>query len=247
MKNIEILSQLPEFGSAREDFIKYIKHHIIFKYAAEQQFTKIVFAQNGQRLTSDLFSQLSKGKGYSLTSATKYVYEQEFPSQFFLEQAEQPSIKIQTLRPLKDLINKDVLFYLKNKNIERFRLGLALSQPQKNKASNGNIDHLLEDFIDKLQVGFQSTVFTVLNTAEKVALKPLEQQQYCPICLSFKDKVYNRLELETLDNSNQKLLSHLANNTKYYKLVCFSCQRIFQQSPIIEQMYNFEDSKYNQK
>lgn len=37
--------------------------------------------------------------------------------------------------------------------------------------SNGSIDHLIEDFLEKLQVGFPSTIFTILNTSTKIKRK----------------------------------------------------------------------------
>ncbi|CAD8074879.1 unnamed protein product [Paramecium sonneborni] len=93
----------------------------------------------------------------------------------------------------------------------------TLSQDNKSNASpsHGNIDHQLEQFIDKLQQGFSSIKFSHLSLADKITLKPLLQFNYCPLCFKSRDQVYNHLQVETLYNSNQKLKNYLRNNTKY--------------------------------
>ncbi|CAD8070332.1 unnamed protein product [Paramecium sonneborni] len=231
---LQQLHNLSEFGSSREDFVRLIKLHIIYDYAIKNGFQNICFGQNGQRLAADLFSQLSKGRGLSLQSATKYNYSFVYPIN---------QNKLQILHPLKDLLNKDILYYLRlksNINFPNFILGQHLSHAVKNKPANGNIDHLLEQFIDKLQEGFPSTTFTVLSSADKITLKPLLQQNYCPLCLEIRDQVYNRLEVETLDNSNQQLINHLRNNTKYYNKICFTCNRMLQSARELEKFYNLQ-------
>lgn len=106
-----------------------------------------------------------------------------------------------------------------------------------NLPANGNIDHLLEDFITKLQVnstslflrlihflikgGFPSTVHTVLNTLDKIKHKR-KLDTLCPMCLGKKDKLVNVLEkgsiIEHLTQERQeprdKTPSDLINITK---------------------------------
>ncbi|CAD8158647.1 unnamed protein product [Paramecium octaurelia] len=138
------LFNLSECGSAREDLIRLIKQLIICDYAIWNllQFN-IFFGQNGQIL-ADLFSQLSKGRGLSLKSATKYNYS--FTYSFNLN-------NLQISHPLQELLNIDIFYDLElksNMNFPTFILGQHLSNY---KPAHGNIDHLLEQFLYKLQEG----------------------------------------------------------------------------------------------
>ena len=76
-------------------------------------------------------------------------------------------------RPCKEFNNKEIQIYMKIHDLSKYLLSrenYLAEYDEKNKKmpSLGSINFLLEDFVDGLQEEFQSTMYNVLNTIEKV-------------------------------------------------------------------------------
>jgi len=64
-------------------------------------------------------------------------------------------LNISILRPMKEFLNKEILYYLRvksNNNFPTFQIDTNICNYLKlnNNSENGNIDHILENFVDKL-------------------------------------------------------------------------------------------------
>lgn len=83
------------------------------------------------------------------------------------------SPKIQVCRPLKEFLPKEIYYYLHSNGVIQYvitRPNLT-TQSSKKVASlpgMGNFTKVLDDFLNRLQKEYPSTIFTVLNTTEKV-------------------------------------------------------------------------------
>lgn len=102
---------------------------------------------------------------------------------------------------MKELLNKEITNYLEVEKITHLLTKDSrnpLLGHQNNKMpSKGNLDWLMEDFIDKLQESFGSTVYTVLKTSEKMIAKADKTTlARCVICRGFTDEIKNALEVE---------------------------------------------------
>lgn len=61
---------------------------------------------------------------------------------------------------------------------------------------NGNLDWLMENFMNKILIASPGAIHTIVNTSDLVIKKIKESYtQICPLCLGFKDVPTNILEL----------------------------------------------------
>jgi Cytoplasmic tRNA 2-thiolation protein 2 len=81
--------------------------------------------------------------------------------------------KIQVCRPLKEFLPKEIYYYMHSNHVTQYLINRPnlTTQSSKKVASlpgMGNFTKVLDDFLNRLQKDYPSTIFTVLNTTEKV-------------------------------------------------------------------------------
>jgi len=243
----QVLTTLSDTGSSKEDVLFQFKQYLIHDFALKNGVTKIALGDTAQKIAVKSLSQICKGRGANLLNEVGII-DAKFP-------------ELKVTRPMNDLLTKEVLFYNHHFGIDKhLLLNPALCEisefKKSNLPANGNIDHLLEDFITKLQGGFPSTVHTVLNTLDKVKSKK-NLETLCPLCLGKKDKLVNVLEKGSIiehltqekqvDNdggtkadiiditkecekmkTNYMQSKFYTNKTSLEKVCCFGCGRAFE-------------------
>ena len=107
---------------------------------------------------------MTKGRGNWFESLAKEKTE------FFPGEA-----KIRVCRPLKEFLPKEIYYYMHSNQltdyvITRTNLTTQVSNKLESVPGKGNFTKVLDDFLNKLQDEFPSTIFTVLNTSEKIKM-----------------------------------------------------------------------------
>ncbi|EGR32855.1 hypothetical protein IMG5_068780, partial [Ichthyophthirius multifiliis] len=269
-KLIKFLNLFKNVASCQEDIVQFIKTQLYIEYAYKNNFNRIFLGSCGQRLASKIFSLFSKGRGGSADNEIQFIdwVEYEQMKNFFGSESEFQN-KIGIGRPLKDFLNKEVLNYLHLNDL----LGFLVDRPyyicENNKQNSklpgfGNIDFIMENFIDNIQENFCSTTHTILHTSEKIIKKFTPKEgilQRCPLCFQFRDQIKNILEIETFDSSlgliyggeNNEDNTEECLKKKYFEsekiaktdirnlILCFGCRRIIQN--LNDDKVNFFDSQ----
>ena len=83
------------------------------------------------------------------------------------------SPQIHVCRPLKEFLPKELYYYMHSNGVTQYIINRPnlTTQASKKVASlpgMGNFTKVLDDFLNRLQKDYPSTIFTVLNTTEKV-------------------------------------------------------------------------------
>lgn len=194
-KYLELHSFIPQVGSFDTDFNAIMIRNLIFRYALNKNFTKIVLANNGQNLVTDVFSKIVRGRGFGLKEQITHIDSHYLNG------------RIVILRPLKDFLMKEILLFDHIHKLEIIYPVIKKSQPKTSSiAFQGNTDKLLSFFFDNLQSKMSNSITNVLGTAEKLKMIPRDQTktEICSFCLNDADEVYNQLEIGSIDSFGQE-------------------------------------------
>ncbi len=174
-KFFKIFENIPNEGGFRTKFIQICINNLIFSYALKNNFTKIVFGNNGQGLVRQSFFNIITGNGKDIKHNITQLDNTYLNG------------KILIYRPLQDFFDKEILYFNHYNKVQ-------IIYPVY---KDDNISLFLSSFIGKLQSEILSTVPSVINTIEKVL--QYKNENICKFCLASLDKNMNMLEFG-LDN-----------------------------------------------
>jgi cytoplasmic tRNA 2-thiolation protein 2 len=188
---LEIFHKIPNIGSFDRDFNFIMKRNLIFYYALLNSFNKVVFASNSDSLVSNIFSNIIKGRGFTIKEDINYIDNHYVDG------------KVHILRPMKDFLTKEVLLFNHCSNVDALFPYNAISRNVKhNIPFQGDTGELIGHFFDNLSNKINSTITTVMGTAEKI--KERNGGKVCSFCLNYIDELYNPLEIGSIDSINNE-------------------------------------------
>ena len=184
-KYLNILNSIPISGGFRTKFIQITINNLIFYYSTKNNFTKIIFGNNGEGLVNQSFFNIITGNGKDV----KHNITHEDNSYL--------NGKISILRPLQDFFNKEILYFNHYNKVE-------IVYPS---FKDDNLTYILSSFFGRLQNEKLNTVPSVINTAEKVINYKVDK--ICQFCLSNLDTNMNHLEfgLDSFLNDDNCILN----------------------------------------
>ncbi len=189
---IELFNKIPYIGSFDKDFNFIMKRNLIFYYALTNNFNKVVFASNSDSIVSNIFSNIIKGRGFTIKEDINYI------DTHFVDG------KVQILRPMKDFLTKEVLLFNYCNSISAiFPYNAVTRNVRQNIPFKGDTGELVGHFFDNLSNKMNSTITTVMGTAEKIKEKKNEGK-ICSFCLNYIDELYNPLEIGSIDSINNE-------------------------------------------
>jgi len=192
-KYLCLFEKIPIIGSFDYDFNFILKRNLIFFYALNNGFNKIVFASNSDSLVSNIFNNIIKGRGYTVKEDVDYI------DGHFLNG------KIIILRPMKDFLTKEILLFNHINKIDMlFYPNLTERIIKHNIPFKGDTRVLINHFFDNLQNKMTTTISTVMGTTEKIKSRQNEGKT-CSFCFNFCDEIYNPLEIGSIDIINNEL------------------------------------------
>jgi cytoplasmic tRNA 2-thiolation protein 2 len=157
----EMLSSLKTLTS-REEFIRRIRTQLIVNVAKREGFQQIFVATSGTRLSIQLLTDISQGKGNQIHLETGFRDDR---------------FDVPILRPLREFVSKEITFYNRMRNVW-FNSSLDLGTKLNKKASLGK---MTESFINGLQTEFPATVYTIFRIATKLRPSTINDKK-CLFC-----------------------------------------------------------------
>lgn len=218
-----VISELKKaIKNVRSDVLRIIIRNIIIKYAKDNNFSKVLLGDSGQSTASNIFKSVIKGRGFNIQETCSFLVKNYKGSGIDLG------------RPCRDFLTKEILIFLKEFKIIDQLFTNHLPQKRSNMPYNGNIDHMIDDFMDKMQHHQPTTIHTVLRTGEKIIQKG-ESLGSCKVCSGDIDKIANFMEVGSLNQQHPDPSSFLTNTGFLEKCqdpssLCFGCRRIIEAS-----------------
>ena len=169
-KFFKIFENIPNEGGFRTKFIQICINNLIFSYALKNNFTKIVFGNNGQGLVRQSFFNIITGNGKDIKHNITQLDNTYLNG------------KILIYRPLQDFFDKEISYFNHYHKVD-------IIYPVY---KDDNLTKILSAFFGKLQYEKLNTVPSVINTAEKVVL--YKNKNICKFCISYFDTNMNNLE-----------------------------------------------------
>ena len=185
-KYLAMFNNISSIGGFKTKFIQITINNLIFYYSLKNNFTKIVFGNNGQSLVGQTFFSIITGNGKDVKHNITHVDNSYLNG------------KLLIYRPLQDFFNKEILYFNHYNKVE-------LIYPVY---KDDNLTNILSSFIGKLQHEKLNTVPAVINTAEKVV--QYKNEKICKFCLGNMDKNMNLLEfgLDSFLNNEKCILNN---------------------------------------
>jgi tRNA(Ile)-lysidine synthase TilS/MesJ len=174
-KYLNILDSIPNAGGFKSNFIKITINNLIFFYSIKNNFTKIVFGNNGQGLVRQTFFSIITGNGKDVKHNITITDNSYLNG------------KVVIYRPLQDFFDKEIMYF---NHYYKVQIIYPIYK-------DDNLTGILSSFFGKLQSEKLNTVPSVVNTAEKVV--QYKNEKICKFCLACLDKNKNMLEFG-LDN-----------------------------------------------
>ncbi|XP_029464489.1 cytoplasmic tRNA 2-thiolation protein 2 isoform X2 [Rhinatrema bivittatum] len=153
--------------TAKEELLQILRSHLIVHTARIQGYSKVMLGDSCTRLAVKLLTNISLGRGAFLAMDTGF--------------SDSRHGDVVVVRPMREYSLKEISFYTK-----MFGVPTVFSPALNTKASDkGSIHQLTENFINKLQADFPSTVSTVYRTSEKLNVGGLNKDSatFCLFCL----------------------------------------------------------------
>ncbi len=156
---------------------------------------------------------------------------------------------LRVCRPLKEFVPKEVYYYLHSNDLTKYvitrtNFSVHASKKVANLPGRGNFTLVMDDFLNKLQDDFPSTIFTVLKTSEKIKVDKVLAfrsndkevlETHCKLCKGFID-TSNILECGfdhclidpepanlTMERLQKTYNDHL---TDFEKILCHACKKL---------------------
>ena len=169
-KYLNILNDIPNSGGFKTKFIQITIRNLIFYYSLKNNFTKIVFGNNGQGLVEQTFLSIITGNGKDVKHNISHIDNSYLNG------------KILIYRPLQDFFNKEIMYF---NHYNKVQIIYPIYK-------DDNLANILSSFVGKLQYEKLNTVPSVINTGEKVV--QYKNENICKFCLANMDKNMNQLE-----------------------------------------------------
>jgi len=150
-------------NSAKEDFINTIRRRALIEGAEQLKSKKIFTAECATKVSIDLLTGVSMGKGINLAHETGFRDTRD---------------DVTILRPLRDVSGKELAIYTQMHRI-RFHPAPNVSTGQEALFS---IRKLTEEFLVGLQADFPATLSTVFRTGDKLQVDPDSDEEACILC-----------------------------------------------------------------
>lgn len=196
-KYFSIYNMVDLNGGYKKKFNQIMTQRLIFFYAITNNFAKNIFANSGQSLVSDLFSDIVSGRGNSIRDIVDYC-----DTHYLFN-------KIQILKPMKDFFTQEILLYNYINKID-------IIYPSNDDVSK--LDKILNSFFTGLQKQKMNTVPSVINTTEK--LVKINNDNPCRFCLNLIETQCSKL---VIGNINNDIMNEIYDRTD----ICFGCKRMF--------------------
>lgn len=152
--------------TAREDMLQSIRSQILVSVARQHGCNKVMVGDNSTRLAVRLLSNVSQGRGGTVSLDTGMCDERYGD--------------ITLIRPMREFAAKEIAYYNHCNDV------VTTPTPSLSFASpiNGSIDRLTEQFIAGLQSEFPSTVSTIFNTGNKLTVNEQDdtESRQCVLC-----------------------------------------------------------------
>ena len=196
-KYFNIYDNISKVGGFKNKFIKITIQNLIFYYAIKYNFTKIIYGINGQNLINNSFNSIILGNGVNIR------HEIDHLDNTFLNG------KINILKPLQDFSNKEILLYNHYNKVNILYPYYKIE----------NINIIINDFFENLQNQKPNTLYTVINTIEKLSNK-IKENIKCKFCLNELNDIKSELEfgIDNFLNIKECILN---------KELCYQCRRMF--------------------
>ncbi|TDG42740.1 hypothetical protein AWZ03_010846 [Drosophila navojoa] len=168
-------SILDKFNSStsRQDYMQQKRKFLIGVVAEKLKCSYVFEPSISVTLATQLLTSVALGRGASVALDVALLDDRLMGD-------------VKLLRPLKDLNDQEVQFYVHAQELQAFRVDAPSHYP----LSGGCLQNLTRDFVDNLQLNYASTVSTVFRTGDKIAPKrnSIETQaSHCALCQSLLD------------------------------------------------------------
>ncbi|XP_023939475.1 cytoplasmic tRNA 2-thiolation protein 2-A [Bicyclus anynana] len=206
-----------------DDVIVKIKRTLFLRIASELSCKIIFTAETTTQLAKRLLTNLAIGRGSQVENDIGFADQRD------------KSIKI--LRPMKDISNEEIEYFLKVKQISKI---------QNSSNTKIGLQSVVDNFVLDLQKNYPATVSTVCKTADKLgSAENTTETQNCTLCqsnITFKSSKLTAVEATIF--SRQMCTNKAGVNDKIevmqsitedknpmfpsiYKTLCYGCSRNF--------------------
>ncbi|XP_034474078.1 cytoplasmic tRNA 2-thiolation protein 2 [Drosophila innubila] len=159
--------------TAHQDYWQQQRKGLIGAVAAQLQCSHVFEPSVSTTLATQLLTSVALGRGGSVALDVA-----------LLDDRLQDGIKL--LRPLKDLNEQEVTFYVHAQKLHPFKMQVDENAP----SSDASLQNLTRAFVTNLQLNYASTVSTVFRTGDKIALNRQQTEETpltCALCQSILD------------------------------------------------------------
>ncbi|XP_017108860.3 cytoplasmic tRNA 2-thiolation protein 2 [Drosophila bipectinata] len=168
---VQKLSHLRSLTS-RQDYLKQQRKNLIAAVAKKLQCNHVFDSSISVDLATQLLTSIALGRGGSAALDVSLLDDRL-------------AAGIKLLRPLKDLTEQEVLFYVHAQRLEP--LIKTNSQYGQEQGEAASLQNLTSAFVANLQKNFSSTVSTVFRTGGKISEVTHPEQSKCSHCQSALD------------------------------------------------------------
>lgn len=168
-------SILDKFNSStsRQDYMQQKRKFLIGGVAVKLKCSHVFEPSISPSLATQLLTSVALGRGASAALDVALLDDRLIGD-------------VKLLRPLKDLNDQEVQFYVHARELQPFRVDDCSHYP----LSGSSLQSLTRDFVANLQLNYASTVSTVFRTGDKIAPKRNSKEildSYCTLCQSLLD------------------------------------------------------------
>ncbi|XP_017860200.1 PREDICTED: cytoplasmic tRNA 2-thiolation protein 2 [Drosophila arizonae] len=167
-------SILDQFNSStsRQDYMQQKRKFLVGGVAMKLKCSHVFEPSISPSLATQLLTSVALGRGASVALDVALLDDRLMGD-------------VKLLRPLKDLNDQEVQFYVHAKELQAFRVHDPSHYPL-----SSSLQSLTRDFVANLQLNYASTVSTVFRTGDKIAPKRNSEEilaSYCALCQSLLD------------------------------------------------------------
>lgn len=209
--------------TSRQDYLQQQRKRLIGAVAVHLKCSHVFEPSISTALAAQLLTSVALGRGGS-AALDVALLDDRLPD------------GVKLLRPLKDLNEQEVQFYVHAQKLQPFQLD------EREPSSDASLQNLTNSFVANLQQNYASTVSTVFRTGDKIAANQQseEPKNLCMLCQSVLDSElsdtllaieYSRavsdmgMALQNKDNVNV-LEQQARQNLRSTEDLCHACRNI---------------------
>lgn len=160
--------------TARQDYLQQQRNRLIGAVAVQLQCTHVFEPSISTALATQLLTSVALGRGGSVALDVALL-DDRLPN------------GVKLLRPLKDLNEQEVQFYVHAQKLQPFEL------EKRGHSSDASLQNLTKAFVANLQQNYASTVSTVFRTGDKIAANRGTEEEPTSLCALCQSVVNNSL------------------------------------------------------